>query len=51
MAQSPLNGTTQPVDIEEEGLRPTMDREWLNKKRGGALSYINWHQIISEGLW
>ena len=25
MAQSPLNGTTQPVDIEEEGQSPTMD--------------------------
>jgi len=26
MAQSPLNGTTQPVDSEEEGQCPTMDR-------------------------
>jgi len=26
MAQSPLNGTTQPVDSKEEGLRPTMDK-------------------------
>jgi len=24
-----LNGTTQPVDIEEEGRRPTTDRRWL----------------------
>ena len=31
MAQSPLNGTTQPVDIEEEGWSPTMDRQWLKK--------------------
>jgi len=27
MAQSPLNGTTKPVDIEEEGQNPTTDRE------------------------
>ena len=26
MAQSPLNDTTQPVDSEEEGQSPTMDR-------------------------
>jgi len=26
MAQSSLNGTTQPVDIEEEGQSLTMDR-------------------------
>jgi len=26
MAQSPLNDTTQPVDIEEEGRNPTMVR-------------------------
>jgi len=26
MAQSPLNGTTQPVDSEKEGRTPTMDR-------------------------
>ena len=32
MAQSPLNGITQPVDIEEEGLRPTTDRQWLGNK-------------------
>jgi len=29
MAQSPLNGTTQPVNIEEEGRSPTMDRQLL----------------------
>jgi len=29
MAQSLLNGTTQRVDIEEEGLRPTMNRQLL----------------------
>ena len=29
MAQSPLNDTTQPVDSEEEGQSPTMDRWWL----------------------
>ena len=28
MAQSPLNNTTQPVDIEEEGRSPTTDRLW-----------------------
>jgi len=27
MAQFPLNGTTQPVDIEEEGQSPSMDRQ------------------------
>ena len=26
IAQSPLNSTTQPVDSEEEGPNPTMDR-------------------------
>ena len=31
MAQSPLNGTTHSVDIEEEGRNSTMDRQWLNK--------------------
>jgi len=34
MAQSPLNGTTQPVDIEEEGRSPTMNRRQLNKSQG-----------------
>jgi len=29
MAQSPLNGTTQPVDSEEEGRNPTTDRQQL----------------------
>jgi len=29
MAQSPLDGSTQPVDIEEEGRSPTTDRRWL----------------------
>ena len=29
MAPSPLNGTTQPVVIEEEGRSPTTDRQWL----------------------
>jgi len=31
-AQSPLNGTTQPVEIEEEGQSPTTDRRWLIEK-------------------
>jgi len=29
MAPSPLNGTTQPADSEEEGRSPTIDRRWL----------------------
>jgi len=29
MARSRLNGTTQPVDIKEEGQSSTMDRQWL----------------------
>ena len=29
MVQYPFNGTTQPVDIEEEGRSPIMDRQWL----------------------
>jgi len=29
MAQSLLNGTTQPVEIEEEGRSSTTDREWV----------------------
>jgi len=35
MAQSPLNDTTQPVDIEEKGRNPTMDRQlqWLIKRK------------------
>ena len=32
MAQSPLDGTTQPVDSEEEGRSPTTDRRWLIEK-------------------
>jgi len=32
LAQSPLNGTTQPVDSEEEGQSPTTDKWWLIKK-------------------
>jgi len=28
LAQSPLNGTTQLVAIEEEGQSPTMDKQW-----------------------
>jgi len=31
MTQSFLNGTTQPVDIEEEGRSPTTDRRWLKQ--------------------
>jgi len=27
MTRSPLNGTTRPVNIEEEGRGPTMDRQ------------------------
>jgi len=30
-AWQPENSTTQPVDIEEEGLHPTMDRKWLKE--------------------
>jgi len=29
MTQSPLNGATQAMEIEEEGPSPTMDRQWL----------------------
>jgi len=29
MAESPLNDTAQPVDSEEEGPSPIMDRQWL----------------------
>jgi len=32
MAQSPLNGITQPVDSEEEGRSPTTDRQWVIKQ-------------------
>ena len=28
MAQSPLNGTTQPVEIKEEDRSPTTYRQW-----------------------
>ena len=31
MAQSPLNGTTKPVDIEQEAWSTTMDRWWLKE--------------------
>ena len=30
MVQSPLNDTTQPVAIEEEGQSPTIDRRWVS---------------------
>jgi len=40
MAQSPLNGTTQPLDSEEEGQSPTTDSRWLiGKKLSIVLNY------------
>jgi len=33
MAQSPLNDTIQPVDSEEKGQSPTMNRRWLKEKK------------------
>jgi len=42
MAESPLNGTTQPVDIEEEGLHPTTDRQWLKS----SSFYHRWWMTI-----
>ena len=33
MAQSPLIGTTQPVEIEEEGRSPTTDKHWLRYRK------------------
>ena len=47
MAQSPLNDTTQPVDIEEEGWSPTMDRRWP-KEKNGARNVPSWKQ--TDGL-
>jgi len=32
LAQYPLSGVALPVDIEEEGRSPTMDRQWLIEK-------------------
>jgi len=32
--QSPLNGTTQLLDMEREGRSSTMDRRWLKRKGG-----------------
>jgi len=32
MALSPLIGTTQPVNIEEDGLRAATDRQWPRKE-------------------
>jgi len=33
MAQSPINGATHPVsEHQEEGLHPTMGRQWLKFK-------------------
>jgi len=32
IAQSPLKGTTQLVDMEEEGCSPTIDGQWLKKR-------------------
>jgi len=29
----PLNGTAQPVNIEEEGLRPTSDRQLMAEQK------------------
>jgi len=31
MAQSPLNGTTQPIDSEEESRHPAMERQCMKK--------------------
>jgi len=36
IAQSPFNGTTQPVDIEEGGQNPTMDRHGRNIDRASV---------------
>ena len=33
MAESPLNGTTQPAGINQGGLHPTMDRQWLKERQ------------------
>jgi len=44
-------GTTQPVDIEEEGRSPTVDSHWLD---GNDLNEMNKHQsntIISLSGW
>jgi len=40
MSQTPINGITQPMDIEEESQSPTMNRQWL-KKLLRLLSHIN----------
>jgi len=43
VAQSPLNGTTQPVEIEEEGRSSTTDRRRLkeNKIKSTWSSFID----------
>jgi len=41
MAQSPLNGTTQPVEIEEEGWSPTKtDNGWGENRYNYMTSYL-----------
>jgi len=46
MAQSPLNGTTEPVDIEEEGLHPTDMTDNGQKNGCGSNAYIFISYII-----
>ena len=45
MAQSPLNGTTQLVDIKAEELRPTSDRQRL---KIDLLTYINHSSYLED---
>jgi len=46
MAQSPFNGITEPVNIDEDGLHPTMDRKWLGKNRKTAVVTVGSEQFV-----
>jgi len=51
MAQSPLNGTTQPVKIEEEGWSPAMDRWWLKEKLLSTGHHEAWFCLKPRLMW
>jgi len=50
MAQSPQNGTTQPMDIEEEGRSSTLDRRWLMNLFILATQLWIWKPFTQESL-
>jgi len=47
LAQSLLNGATQSVDIEAEGRKPTMDKQWLKKGIPNLAEDYSQNQLIN----